>query len=84
MSQLALTHLSILQIKEKKKKRKTIFKIKEKKKKKKRNNDLAILPSHDTTPLSSFLVPRNFLQLVAWVHHVAHLVIIIFCLFSNS
>jgi len=33
MSQLALTHPSILQIKEKK--RKTIFKIKEKKKKKK-------------------------------------------------
>ena len=24
------------------------------------NNDLAILPSHNTTPLLSFLVPRNF------------------------
>ena len=35
-------------------------KIKEKKKKRILNNDLAILPSHDTTPLLSFLVPRNF------------------------
>jgi len=36
-------------------------KLKKKKKKKILNNDLAILPSHDTTPLLSFLVPRNFL-----------------------
>ena len=35
-------------------------KIKEKKKKRILNNDLAILPSHDTTSLLSFLVPRNF------------------------
>ena len=37
-------------------------KRKEKKRKRKRNinNDLAVLPSHDTTPLLSFLVPRNF------------------------
>jgi len=49
MSQLALMHPSILQVKEKKKKRKKIFKIKEKKKKKKGNNDLANLPSHDTS-----------------------------------
>ena len=33
-----------------------------KRKEKKRNidNDLAILPSHDTTPLLSFLIPRIF------------------------
>ena len=37
-------------------------KSKEKEKEKKRNinNDLAILPSHDTTPLLGFLVSRNF------------------------
>ena len=35
-------------------------KIKEKKKKRILNNDLAVLPSHDTTPLLSFLVPRTF------------------------
>ena len=35
-------------------------KIKEKKKKRILNNNLAILPSHDTTPLLSFLVLRNF------------------------
>jgi len=35
MSQLALIHLSILQIKRKKRKRKTIFEIKEKKRKRK-------------------------------------------------
>jgi len=46
MSQLALAHPSILQIK-RKKKGKTIFKIKEKKKEKKRNNDLANFPSHN-------------------------------------
>ena len=36
--------------------------IKEKEKEKKRNinNNLAILPSYDTTPLLSFLIPRNF------------------------
>ena len=33
---------------------------KEKKRKRNINNNLAILPSHDTTPLLSFLVPRNF------------------------
>jgi len=43
MSQLALMHPSILQIKRKK----IIFNRKEKKKKKKRNNDLADLPSYD-------------------------------------
>jgi len=49
----------------KEKKRKTIFKTKRKEKEKKiLNNDLAILPSHDTTPLLSFLVLRIFLQLV--------------------
>ena len=57
---------------------------KEKKKKRNINNDLAILPSHDTTPLLSFLVPRNFLQLVVWVYHVAHFVFIFLYLFSNS
>jgi len=36
-------------LKEKKNKRKTIFKIKEKEKEKKRNNDLASLPSHDSS-----------------------------------
>jgi len=35
-------------------------KIKEKKKKRNINNDLADLPSHDTTPLLGFLVLRNF------------------------
>jgi len=55
--------VSIGIIKRKEKKRKTILELKEKKKKKKkkRNNDLADLPSHDTTLLSSFLVPRIFL-----------------------
>ena len=33
---------------------------KEKEKKRNINNDLAILPSHDTTPLLSFLIPRIF------------------------
>jgi len=36
-------------------------KRKEKKEKEKINNDLAVLPSHDTTPLLSFLVLRNSL-----------------------
>jgi len=35
-------------------------KIKEKKIEKKINIDLAILPSHDTIPLLSFFVLRNF------------------------
>jgi len=35
-------------------------KIKKKKKKRNINNDLAILPSYNTTPLLSFLIPRNF------------------------
>ena len=56
MSQLALARPLIL----KEKKRKSIFKRKEKKRKRKGNNDLANLPSHDTTPLLSFLVLRNF------------------------
>jgi len=60
MSQLVLARPLILQNKRKEKKRKTIFEIKEKKKKRKGNNDLVNLPSHDTTPLSSFLVLRNF------------------------
>ena len=38
----------------------SIRKIKENKKKRNINNDLVDLPSHDTTPLLSFLVPRNF------------------------
>ena len=42
------------------------------------------MPSHDTTFLLSFLVLRNFLQLIAWVHHVAHFVIIFFYSLSNS
>jgi len=58
MSQLALVHPLILQIKRKEKEKQY---LKEKKKKRKRNNDLANLPSHDTTPLSNFLIPRNFL-----------------------
>ena len=33
---------------------------KEKKKKRNINNNLAVLPSYDTTPLLSFLIPRNF------------------------
>jgi len=52
MSQLALAR-PLLQIKRKEKKKK-------KKRKRILNNDLAVLPSHDTTPLLSFLVPRNF------------------------
>jgi len=48
MSQLALAH-PLLQTKGKKKKRKTIFKTKRKRKRKEiLNNDLAVLPSHDT------------------------------------
>ena len=35
-------------------------KRKEKKRKRNINNDLAILPSHNTTPLLSFLILRNF------------------------
>ena len=31
------------------------------KKRKEKNNDLVVLPSYDTTPLLSFLVPRNSL-----------------------
>ena len=38
----------------------SIKKIKEKKRKRNINNNLVNLPSHDTTPLLSFLVPRNF------------------------
>jgi len=45
MSQLALAHPSILQIK--KKEKKSNIQNKKKKKKKKRNNDLADLPSHN-------------------------------------
>jgi len=66
MSQLALAHPLILQIKRKEKEKKNNIqnkrkeKEKEKKKKKKRNNNLAVLPSHDTTSLSSFLIPRIF------------------------
>jgi len=55
MSQLALVCPLILQIKRKEKE-----KEKQYSKEKKKNNDLADLPSHDTTPLSSFLVLRNF------------------------
>ena len=48
-------------IKENKIKRKTIIrKIKEMKMKRNININLAILPSHDTTPLLSFLVLRKF------------------------
>jgi len=36
-----------------------IREIKEKKRKRNINNNLVDLPSHDTTPLSSFLVLRN-------------------------
>jgi len=61
MSQLALVR-PLLQIKRKENKKKTIFKTKKKRKRKEiLNNDLAILASHDTTPLLSFLVLRNFL-----------------------
>ena len=58
---------------------------KEKKKKKKRNinSDLVVLPSHDTIPLLSFLVLRNFLRLIVWVYHVAHFVFIFLYPFSN-
>ena len=38
-----------------------IKKINQKKIENKINIDLAILPSHDTTPFLSFLIPRNFL-----------------------
>ena len=48
------------------------------------NNNLAVLPSHDITLLLSFLILRNFLQLVAWVHYIAYLVVIFFRPFSNS
>jgi len=44
MSQLALMHPLILQIK---RKRITIFKKKRKEKEKKNNNDLAVVASHD-------------------------------------
>jgi len=60
MSQLALARL-LLQIKEKEKEKKNNIQNQKKRKRKEiLNNDLAVLPSHDTTPLSSFLVPRNF------------------------
>ena len=59
-------------------------KIKEKEKKRNANNDLTILPSHDTTLLLGFLVLRNFLQLIVWVSYITHFVIIFFCPFSNS
>jgi len=36
-----------------------IKKLKEKEKEKENRNDLDVLPSHDTTPLLSFLIPRN-------------------------
>jgi len=53
MSQLALAR-PLLQIKRKEKKRKTIFKTKRKRKRKEiLNNDLAVLPSHDTSTLNS-------------------------------
>jgi len=48
----------------KKKKKNNNQKLKEKKKKRNINIDLAVLPSHDTTPLLSFLVLRNFLLFV--------------------
>jgi len=71
MSQLALVHPLILQIKEKKKKRKTIFKIKEKKRKRKRNIniDLAVLPSHDTT-------------IMTWQNRLSHYFLFLFLFFS--
>jgi len=37
-------------------------KRKEKKKKRNINNDLAVLPSHDTTPLSRFLILRIYIS----------------------
>jgi len=40
-------HVRYYKLKEKKRKEKQYSKLKEKKKKKKRNNDLAVLPSHD-------------------------------------
>jgi len=49
MSQLALVHPSILQIKRKEKEKKNNIQNKRKKKEKKRNNDLAGLPSHDSS-----------------------------------
>ena len=57
-------------------------KSKIKEKKRNINNDLAVLSSHDTTPLLIFLIPRNFLQLVVWINHVAHFIFVFFCLFS--
>ena len=32
------------------------------------------MPSHDTTPLLNFLIPRNFLQLVVRINHVTHFI----------
>jgi len=59
MSQLALTHLLILQIKRKEKEKKNNIQKKRKEKKKKRkrkgNNDLANLPSHDIKYLSKYI-----------------------------
>jgi len=56
MSQLALAR-PLLQTKENKKKRKTIFKTKRKRKRKEiLNNDLAILPSHDTLENRWYLI----------------------------
>jgi len=56
MSQLALVR-SLLQLKEKEKKRKTIFKTK-RKEKEILNNDLAVLPSHDILVSTSSFFPN--------------------------
>ena len=52
--------------------------------KKKRNidNDLAIWPSHNTTPLLRFLVPR-ILQFIVGVDYIAYFIFVFFCAFPN-
>jgi len=46
------------------------------------NNNLTILPSHDTIFLSRFLVLRT-LQLIVWVNHIVYFIVILFGPFLN-
>ena len=48
----------------------------EKKGKRKKNIDLAVLPSHNTTPLSRFLILRIFLQFIIGISNVFHLIVV--------
>ena len=54
------TSVDITNKKRKEKEKKNNIQNKRKEKEKENNNDLAIVASHDTILLSSFLIPRNF------------------------